>query len=160
MEQAWDQARLTQAVRDYLPHVVRTAYAYLKNRPDAEDVAQEVFLTLMERPPQVRDGEHLKAWLLKVTANKCKNLLKSGWYQSRNELPETLPALDRGDGEVLAAVLELDEKYRLPLHLHYYEGYPIKDIAHILGLPAATVGTRLSRGRALLKRELEADYGS
>lgn len=159
MEPAWDQPELKQAVRAYLPHVVRTAYACLKNRADAEDVAQEVFLTLLERPPQVRDGEHLKAWLLKVTANKCKNLLKSGWYQSRNELPEALPALDRAEDEVLSAVLALDPKYRLPLHLHYYEGYSIREIAHILGLPAATVGTRLSRGRALLKQELEADYG-
>ncbi len=153
-----DQERLTQAVREYLPHVVRAAYACLKNRADAEDMAQEVFLSLMEHPPHLRDGDHLKAWLLKVTANKCRDLLKSGWYQSRNELLETLPALDREEGEVLSAVLELEEKYRLPLHLHYYEGYSLREIAQILGLPAATVGTRLSRGRALLKRGLEEAY--
>lgn len=158
--ETWDKERLDRAVHNFLPHVVRAAYAYLKNRSDAEDVAQEVFLTLMEKPPRLRDGEHLKAWLLTVTANKCKNLLKSGWYQSRNELPETLPALPPAEGEVLEAVLELDEKYRLPLHLHYYEGYSIREIARILGLPAATVGTRLSRGRALLRRELEAEHGT
>ena len=48
----------------------------------------------LERPSGVRDGDHLKAWLLKVTANKCRNLLKSGWYRSRNELPESLTALE------------------------------------------------------------------
>lgn len=150
-----DQEQLTQAIRDYLPHVVRAAYACLKNRADAEDVAQEVFLSLLERPPQVRDGEHLKAWLLRVTANKCRNLLKSGWYHSRGELPESLPVLDPEESEVLCAVLELDEKYRLPVHLHYYEGYSLREIAQILGLPTATVGTRLHRGRTLLKQELE-----
>ena len=68
----------------------------------------------LERPSGVRDGDHLKAWLLKVTANKCRNLLKSGWYRSRNELPESLPALERREDEILAAVLSLEEKYRLP----------------------------------------------
>lgn len=110
----------------------------------------------LERPFGVRDGDHLKAWLLKVTANKCRNLLKSGWYRSRNELPESLTALERREDEVLAAVFSQEEKYRPPLHLHYYEGYSIREIARILVLPAATVGTRLPRGRALLKRELKA----
>ena len=105
----------------------------------------------LERPSGVRDGDHLKAWLLKVTANKCRNLLKSGWYRSRNELPESLTALDRQEDEVLATVFSQEEKYRLPLHLHYYESYFIREIVRILVLPAATVGTRLSQGWTLIK---------
>jgi RNA polymerase sigma-70 factor (ECF subfamily) len=55
------------------------------------------------------------------------------------------------ESELLRAVMDLDEKYRLPLHLHYYEGYPIKEIAEILGDKPATIGTRLARGREILK---------
>lgn len=134
--------------------LLRLAFAYLKSAHDAEDVVQEVFLSYARRPLGFASREHERAWLVRATINRCKNVLKSGWFHSRHPLPDGLPGPDREEGEVLGALLSLDEKYRLPLHLHYYEGYAIKEIAAMLGEKPATIGTRLSRGRALLKERM------
>ena len=134
--------------------VYRVCYSYLGNRADAEDATQNVFLRLLRSGASFESGEHEKAWLLRVCINKSKNLLKSGWYKSRNPLPEQLPALPPQEDAALSAVMALEEKYRLPIHLYYYEGYAIKDIARALSLPAATVGTRLARAKAQLKQQL------
>lgn len=140
------------AVMRYSQTVARAAFAYLKNTADAEDITQEVFLTLLEKQPSFHSEAHLKAWLIRVAVNKSKNALKSGWFSRTQPLYETLPALSPEENETLSCVLSLDEKYRIPIHLFYYEGYSIEEIAAILHLKPATVGTRLSRGRAILKR--------
>lgn len=132
--------------------MVRAAYACLKNRAEAEDVAQEVFLIPSGKalrrtgrgPPE---GMAAEGHGQQMQEPAQKRLVPG----SRNELPESLTALDRREDEVLAAVFSQEEKYRLPLHLHYYESYFIREIVRILVLPAATVGTRLSRGRTLIK---------
>jgi RNA polymerase sigma-70 factor (ECF subfamily) len=134
--------------------VVRVAYTYVHSIQDAEDIAQDTFLAYLGSGRQFTSAEHEKAWLLRVCINKSRNLLKSGWQRSRNPLPEDLAAPLREESPVLACVLALEEKYRLPIHLYYYEGYAIKDIARALSLPSATVGTRLNRAKARLKEQL------
>lgn len=143
---------LQDAVRNHSKTVARAAFAYLKNTADAEDITQEVFLALLEKRPAFENEEHLKAWLLRVAVNKSKNTLKSGWFSRTQPLYEALPDLSPEENETLSCVLSLDEKYRIPIHLFYYEGYSIEEIAGILHLKPATVGTRLARGRAMLKR--------
>lgn len=138
------------AVINYSHTVVKTAFSYLKNIVDAEDITQDTFLALMQKQPKFENEEHLKAWLIRVAINKCKNHLKSGWFRSNNPIPEDLPYLPPDQNELLSVVLSLDIKYRLPVHLYYYEGYSIKEIAEILKKPTATIGTRLSRGRKIL----------
>ncbi len=146
--------RIHQAVRLHMQSIVRVAYTYVHSLQDAEDIAQETFLAYLKTAPAFFSGEHEKAWLLRVCINKCKNQLKSGWQKSRNPLPEDLAVLPREESDVLSAVLALDEKYRLPVHLHYYEGYDLKTIAQLLSLPVATVGTRLARAKTQLKEQL------
>lgn len=138
----------------HMQSVVRMAYAYVRHIQDAEDIAQDTFLAYLDSGMRFESPQHEKAWLLRVCINKSKNLLKSGWYKSRNPLPEALPALPPQENLALSAVLALEEKYRLPIHLYYYEGYAIKDIACALSLPPATVGTRLNRAKAQLKKQL------
>ena len=145
---------IQQAVHRHMQSIVRTAYTYVQNRQDAEDIAQETFLAYLQQKKIFESNEHEKAWLLRVCMNKSKNLLKSGWQKSRNPLPEDLAVLPPEENTVLSAVLALEEKYRLPTHLYYYEGYALKDIARILSLPQATVGTRLARAKAQLKKQL------
>jgi RNA polymerase sigma-70 factor (ECF subfamily) len=152
MEQTCDRAEaVRRLVGGYSGSLYRLAFAYLKNRHDAEDAVQEVFLAYLDKAPRFLSEAHEKAWLIRVTVNRCKNQLKSGWFKSRRPLPEDLPVMMVEESELLRAVMDLDEKYRLPLHLHYYEGYPIKEIAEILGDKPATIGTRLARGREILK---------
>lgn len=139
------------AVSMYSKTCVRVAFSYLKNVSEAEDITQEVFLALFESSKKFEHNEHLKAWLIRVTINKCKNHLKSSWFKNRNELPEDLSYMPQGESDLLQAVLSLSNKYRIPIHLYYYEGYSIKEISEILEEPVATVGTRLARGRKKLK---------
>lgn len=143
-----------RALDRYSQSMIKIAFAYLKNIADAEEVAQEVFLTYLQKRPVFENGEHEKAWLIRTTINKSKNMLKTGWFRSRNPVPDDLSYLPKEENEVLQAVLSLDRKYRIPIHLHYYEGYSIQEIAVILQAKSATVGTWLARGRALLKDKI------
>ena len=146
--------RIHQAVRVHMQSLVRVAYTYVKNIQDAEDIAQDTFLSYLKTQKTFSSVEHEKAWLLRVCINKSKNLLGSGWQKSRNPLPEDVSVLPAEESAVLAAVLALEEKYRIPVHLYYYEGYAIAEIAHLLHLPSATVGSRLARAKAQLKKQL------
>ncbi len=125
--------RIRQLVDRYSKSLRALAFTYLHNAHDAEDVAQEVFLQYLKSAPEFQDGEHEKAWLIRVTINRCKNQLRSGWLRLRRPLPDDLSYLMEEESELLRAVMALDEKYRLPIHLHYYEGYAIREIAGILG---------------------------
>lgn len=155
-----DKAEIVQkAVEKYSRTVLKIAFTYTKNVSDAEDIAQDVFLALFREKKDFRSEEHLKAWLIRVAVNKSKNHVKSSWFAKRKEMPEDLSYLPEEYNDILQAVLSLDEKYRLPIHLFYYEGYSIREIAQILKMPSATVGTRLKRGREQLKALLgKEDY--
>ena len=135
--------------------VYRLAMVYLGRHADAEDVTQEVFVRLLYRAPGFADGDHEKRWLLRVTANLCKDQLKGFWRRQVTELEDTLPAAPPEEQEALAAVMALPERYKLPIHLHYYEGYSVAEIAEILKLGQSAVKMRLKRGREMLQLELE-----
>ena len=142
------------AVLKYSQSIIRIAFNYVKNTDVAEDISQDVFLTYMQKLPRFESDEHEKAWLIRVTINKSKNYFKAGWFSRKVPLPENLSYMPKEQSEVLNAVLELDERYRLPIHLFYYEGYSIQEIADILQAKPATVGTWLARGRSLLKDKI------
>ena len=148
---------LEAVIKEYGRKVQSLAFVYLKNRCDAEDIAQEVFLTYLRSAPRFLNSQLEKAWLMKVTVNKCKSLLRAKY---RDELPltEDISYLPPEESVVLEAVLSLDEKYRLPIHLHYYEGYSLEEIAKILHVRPGTVGSWLTRGREKLKQILKEDY--
>ncbi|WP_028562771.1 RNA polymerase sigma factor [Paenibacillus pinihumi] len=145
---------LQQAVINYSESLIKIAFTYLKSVADAEEVVQEVFITYLQKAPVFESSEHEKAWLIRTTINRSKNVLKTGWFRSRNPIPEHLSYLPQEDDTVMQAVLALNKKYRLPIHLHYYEGYSIDEIAEILHAKPATVGTWLARGRQHLKEAI------
>lgn len=139
------------AVITHSDTLIKVAFSYLKNMSDAEEVAQDVFLAYLQTSPVFVSDEHEKAWLIRTTINKCKNRLKSGWFSKRTPMPDELGDLTRQEYSVLQDVLTLDEKYRIPIHLHYYEGYSLEEIGEILHAKPATVGTWLARGRKMLR---------
>ena len=137
----------------YAQDVFRLALSYLYHSQDAEDVCHSVFLTLVEKDVALFPGSE-KAWLLKCTANACKDLLKSFWKQNRDELNENMVFLDARDRDLWAVVGTLPPKYRAVVHLYYYEGYSQEEIAKILGITRTAVQTRMQRARKLLEKEL------
>lgn len=137
----------------YAQDVFRLALSYLYHSQDAEDVCHSVFLTLVEKDVALFPGSE-KAWLLKCTANACKDLIKSFWKQNRDDLNENIVFLDARDRELWAVVGTLPPKYRAVVHLYYYEGYNQEEIAKILGITRTAVQTRMQRARKLLEKEL------
>lgn len=158
MSQTLDACRLEEAYNVCGPAVYRLAMVYLGRPADAEDVTQEVFLRLYCRAPVFADGEHQKRWLLRVTANLCRDQLRSFWRKRVTALDDALPAASPAEQEALTAVMALPEQYRLPIHLHYYEGYSVAEIAEVLKLGQSAVKMRLKRGRELLRPELEGSF--
>jgi len=155
MKQTISPPAFEAAYDAYSGAVFRLAMVYLGRRADAEDITQEVFLRLLYRAPAFAGGDHEKRWLLQVTANLCRDQLRGFWRRRVTGLEDTLPAAPAEERDALSAVLSLPEKYRLPIHLHYYEGYSVAEMAEILKLGQSAVKMRLKRGRELLKLELE-----
>ncbi len=140
-------------VNAYADTILRLSYTYLKNTDDAQDICQTVFVKLLAEPREFDSAEHERAYILRMASNACKDLLKSPWRKRTCGLETVLevPAPEAADGSILEAVNALPANYRTVIYLFYYEGYQATEIASILGVPAATVHTRLARGRAKLK---------
>lgn len=150
---------IENAVRKYTQMVLNIAYTYTKNPYDAEDIAQDVFLTLYKNIRKISSEEYMKAWLIRVTINKSKNHMKTAWMRKRSEMPDIQQDLSSDEPrDLLNAVLSLEVKYKIPIYLMYYEGYTIKEISEIVKIKPATIGTRLKRGREILKKMLGDDY--
>lgn len=145
--------RAEELVGRYADPILRLSYAYLKNTHDAQDVCQTVFVKLLTEPRDFESPEHEKAYVLRMAANVCKDLLRSPWRRRVCGLDTVLevPAPEAEEGSVLAAVNQLPPRYRAVIYLHYYEGYQAAEIGEILGVPLGTVHTRLARGRAKLR---------
>ncbi len=158
----YENERARELVDRYADTILRLSYTYLKNTHDAQDICQDVLVKLLAEPRTFECPDHERAWVLRVTANACKDLLKSAWRKRTCGLNESLevPAPEAEDGTVLAAVNALPPRYRAVIYLYYYEGYQAAEIGQILGIPTATVHTRLARGRERLKLELGGtEYG-
>ena len=153
-----DKAHFTAAVERYKDMVFRTALHTLASPQDADDTVQEVFLRLFQYQGTFDGEEHLRRWLLRVTVNYGRDLLKSPWRKRRVSWEETpeIPVFDRpGQAALYREVMALPEKYRTVLNLFYYEELSVREIGTLLGVEDSTVTTRLARARAKLKIQLE-----
>lgn len=156
MEGQIDRARAEYLVETYSDLILRLSYTYLNSTHDAKDICQTVLLRLMTGGKAFADREHEKAFVIRMTVNACKDILKSAWRRRVCALDEgaDVPAPMQGEGDVLAAVQALPPKYREAIYLHYYEGYAVQEVAAMLGQSPATVSTHLNRGRHKLKTML------
>ena len=140
-------------IQKYGDMLFRTCLVMLQNQPDAEDAVQETVLKYMLKAPVFDSSEHEKAWLLKVAANHCRDMLR---FRSRHpqvtleQLTEYLT--DPENSGILDALMTVPEKYRIVMLLHYVEGYPTDKIAQMIGKTPSAVKMRLQKGRKLLKK--------
>lgn len=147
------EERFTRLARRYMDTVFRLAYSYLKNSSDAEDVTQNVLLKLYQAEKPFRSEDHVRYWLIRVTANECKSLFRAPWRRVEPLEPymETLELPSHEHEDLFRAVMALPAKYRVVIHLYYFEGYSSDEIAELLDTPPATIRTRMARARAQLK---------
>lgn len=152
------EAEVNRAIEQYADMVTRLCTVYLKNHADTEDVFQTVFLKYTLYSKEFESDEHEKAWLIRVTINACKDLLKSFFRShtvSMDELEGQFSEMSTEHSQVLEAVLALPKKYREVVYLHYYEGYTAPEISKILGKNTNSVYTLLHKARELLKELLK-----
>lgn len=140
--------------------VYKLAMVMLGSRTDAEDVVQMVFLKVWEKKINFQDQDHETAWILTVTRNQCKDILKS--YDRKHcspqeEMSQSGIAFETPmENAVWLALKSLEEKYRLLLYLYYYEGYSVRELTKILRRKESTLQTQLAAGRRKLKEILQS----
>lgn len=150
------EAELTRLVEKFSGLVFRVALCHVKDPADADDIMQDVFLALYTCKKGFADDEHIKAWLIRVTVNKCTNLLRS--CRRRLSVPienaEELPFQPKERFTLIPQLMKLNPKYRSVLYMFYYEDFPVGKIAELLGEKQSTITTRLARGRNKLRELL------
>ena len=144
-------------MNSYLPG----AFNVCKSTQDAEDVVQDTFLQYISVKKHFETEQHIRAWLIRVAINKAKN--KNAAFFRRHVVPledymETVSFDSPESSEVFEVVMGLPEKYRVVIHLFYYEDYSVKEIADILKITESNVKVRLSRGRLILKNKLKEGW--
>lgn len=151
------EQEVNRAVEQYADTVRRLCMIHLKNHADTEDIFQTVFVRYLLHDRPFASPEHERAWIIRVTLNACRDLLRS-FFRSRTvsleELTDQPAPLEPEHRAVLQAVLDLPRPYRDVVYLHYYEGYTAPEIAKILGKNVHTVYTQLTRARDLLRKSL------
>lgn len=155
---AREREYIESCVEKYSDSMFRAAYSILGSAAEAEDAVQETFIKLYQQHPVFNDENHEKAWLLRVVINDAKNQLrKAKRIISFEESTSGIEFATDDQKAVYEAVRSLDEKYRIVVHLHFFEGYTIKEISQMLSIPSSTAGTRLERAKAQLRKLLERE---
>ncbi|MCI8335589.1 MAG: sigma-70 family RNA polymerase sigma factor [Peptococcaceae bacterium] len=152
---------ITLLIERYQDNLFAAAFSICKNAADANDIVQETFLQYYTIDKEFETEQHIKAWLIRVAINKAKNINLSFWKRKRVSMEDyinTLAFETPEDGPLFEEVMGLPEKYRIIIHLFYYEDYSIREIANILKISEANVKVRLTRGRTLLKKTLKEEW--
>lgn len=155
--------RLTvdEAFFKYGDRIFSAAFSICQNRDDANDVVQMTFFKYYTMDLDYDSENHIKAWLLRVAVNQAKDLVKSFWHRNKvqwEEYMNDLPFEQEEDSRLFDAVMRLPKKYRIAIHLFYYEDYSVREIAEILNCREGTVKSQLNRGRKLLKSMLLEEW--
>ena len=175
----------SEIIKRYSDMVYRMAFSLLKNKYDAEDIHQEVFVKYFRKRPEFENSQHERAWFLQVTVNLCRNFWKTVWRQrvtclgdeelerASSGWKDRLPRSEVHSGnrdlsgaesfsesggpadEIISVVKQLPQKYRIVIHLFYYEELSTEEIARVLKKKPSTVRTQLTRARRKLRELLE-----
>lgn len=161
-----DRITADAAIERYADMVYRLALSQMKNKTDADDLFQEVFVRLVSHIQDLESWEHVKAWLIRVTINCARKHFDQYWNRNVGYLEDTERIADEAapfempqENPVRAAVSRLPVKYRTAVHLFYFEELSIAQIAQLTGQKESTVKSQMHRARDMLKellgREME-----
>jgi len=151
----YSPASLEHIVEQYADLLLRITFVQLKQMQDAEDITQEVFIRLIEKKPVFETQEHMKAWLIRVAINLCKDHWKSAWYKKTIPLEDELAVFPAEISDTLQIIMQLPSASRQVVLLHDYVGYSLVEIASMTGQTASAVTTRLHRARKKLRLMLD-----
>ena len=152
---------IQELVERYQNSLYAVAFNVCKNQQDAEDAVQDTFLQYYNSKKEFESEQHIRAWLIRVAINKAKNMNLSFWRKNKTSLEDYMETLvfETPESEHLfETVMGLPEKYRIVIHLFYYEDYSVREIEEILKISESNVKVRLSRGRMLLRETLKEEW--
>ncbi len=149
---------IENVVNMYSNMVYRLAFSQTRNKSDADDTFQEVFIRYIKKKPEFETEEHRKAWLIRVTINCSKKLWASTWRRRTEELDESIVFEMEEEKNLYYELQQLPVKYRAVIHLFYYENLSIEEISEVLKQKPSTIRTQLTRGRRKLKEILKEGY--
>lgn len=157
-----DNTDVEYLFRTHSDMVFRLALHYTANYAEAQDITMDVFMQLIKNVNELSGGEHIKAWLIRTTVNRCKNYFRAARVSKTTSLSDELQSvlsepLDKNEAGILEEVFALPAKYKDVIYLYYFENYKCEEIAKILKTGKATVQKRLQRGRAMLKQSIEGE---
>ena len=138
-------------VNTYSDTVMKIAYQHTGNIHDAQDVTQDVFLSLIQRNLSSLSESELKAYIIRTAVNKCHDFHRRIKRHNIAYLEDIEPIFSEEEQSILDEVMSLPPKYRDVIYLHYYEGYQVNEIAEMLHSKPATISSQLSRAREKLK---------
>ena len=148
------------AVIKYSDMLYKICIVILCNEQDVQDAIQDTFCKYLEKKPDFGDEEHEKAWLIKVATNICRDMIRFRVRHPKVSIDEVENILVAPEQrETLIELLELPVKHKTVIYLHYVEGYPIKEIAEILGITESAVKSRLLRGRKQMRDMVRMEGG-
>jgi RNA polymerase sigma-70 factor (ECF subfamily) len=155
---------LRELIDSHYSSLYRYAYRLVGNENDAADLTQEAFTKAMGRLHQLREPQHAKAWLFRILRNAYLHRLRDERRHQvlpldsvgdlAEELPDLSPTTEIDPGSLQVALNELDETFRTPLILFYFEDFSYRDIAEQMDLPIGTVMSRLARAKGYLRERL------
>lgn len=150
--------RLMESQSDCMYKMAKTI---LKNEEDVADAMAETVLVCWEKLSTLKENRYVKTWMMRILMNKCYDLLRKKELLLTEDTVSEADAREDGYGmaEWEQVLQGLDEKYRLVMLLYYVDGFKIREVSEILDIPAATVKTRLVRGRKQLADEMKMEKG-
>lgn len=152
-----NKAHLEAAYGKYADMLYRLSLSHLGVAEDAEDAVHDVFEKYINTSPEFKDGEHEKAWFVRVTVNCCHDLLRKRSKRNHEALEAAYDIAheDSEEPEIFRIIHSLPEKYRAVIVLHYLEGYSVEETAKLLQVTVSAVKMRLARGREQLRQIME-----
>lgn len=160
-----EQITADAAIDRYADMVYRLARSQMKNTTDADDLFQEVFVRLVSHIQDLESWEHVKAWLIRVTINCAKKHFEQYWNRNVDYMEEPERVADDSGGyelpeehPVRAAVQKLPPKYRLVIHLYYFEERTVAEIAQLTDQKETTVKSQMHRAREMLKELVQDEW--
>jgi RNA polymerase sigma-70 factor (ECF subfamily) len=139
-----------EVIKNYEQVLYKTAYGFLKDSHDIEDVLQNTTLIAYESIGKLRDPKLFNTWVYRILVNESKKMLKE--RRQREQVVYQREEEKKGSS-IHTVIIELDNKYKLPIVLHYYAGLSIREISTILSESEGTVKSKLHRGRELIRKE-------
>ena len=157
------EQKLSRWIEEYSDSILHTCFLYLSDQSQAEDATQDTWIKAWKHMEDIdRKGiTNEKAWLLRIAINTCKDYRRTAWFRhvdtrkAIEDLPASLVSSEPEDHTLTLIVMDLPDRYKQIILLHYFQGLTLQETADVLGQSVSTAHRRMKKAEALLKDAFE-----